>query len=107
VFSKSTRSGQTIAVAELMNRPFDRLVVVPGTATANELRRAVGTDWRRADQLAYHCCDPAPIRAFVDDREVVAFFRASINMDYGDQVAPGTYRPSERLSLVRPRRRGR
>jgi hypothetical protein len=101
------RSGRTIAAAELTDEPFDRLVVMDGTATADEIRRAVGTDWRRADELAYHCCDPPPIWAFVDDDEVVAFFRASSSMAYGDHVAAGSYRPSARLSLTEPRRRGR
>jgi hypothetical protein len=79
--------------------PFSRLVVGRGTAGADEIRRALGTDWRRADELAFHSCDPAPIWVFVDDDEVVAFFRASLEMEYGDAVPAGSYRSHERLSL--------
>jgi hypothetical protein len=84
--------------------PFSRLVVVTGTAGADEIRRAVGTDWGRADELAYDCCEPAPIWVFVNDDKVVAYFRASSEMGYGDDVARRSYRPSERLSLRASRR---
>jgi hypothetical protein len=103
---QAARSGRTITAAELTDKPFDRLVVVPGTAKADQIRRAVGTDWRRSDELGYHCCDPAAIWAFVDDDDVVAFFRASAEMSYGDQIRAGTYGPSARLSPSAPRRRG-
>jgi hypothetical protein len=101
---QAARSSRTITAAQLTDMPFSRLVVVPGTAGADDIRRAAGTDWGRADELAYHCCDPAPIWVFVNDDEVVAFFRASWEMGYGDNVPDGTYRPSERLSLSAPRR---
>jgi hypothetical protein len=96
------RSSRTVTAAELTEKPFNQLVVVSGTADADDIRRAVGTNWRHADELAFHCCDPAPIWVFVnDDDEVVAFFRASEEMGYGDDVPPGTYLPSERLTLRR------
>jgi hypothetical protein len=95
-----TRSSHAVTAAELTEKPFSRLVVVSGTADADAIRRAVGTNWRRADELAFHCCDPAHIWVFVDDDDkVVAFFRASEEMGYGDDVPPGTYLPSERLTL--------
>ncbi len=93
----AARTGRTITAADLLDRPFDRFVVMPGTATEGEIRSAVGSDWRRAAELAYHCCDPAPIWAFVDDGEVVAFFRPSMPMSYGDRMAAGEYRPSARV----------
>ena len=95
-------AGRAVAFAELLDTHFDRLVVVRGTAGADDIRGAVGADWRRADELAYHCCDPAPIWAFVDDDQVVAFFRPSFEMSYGDQVRPGSYGPNERVSLSAP-----
>jgi hypothetical protein len=100
------RSGRAVTAAELTDKPFDRLVVVSGLADADEIRRAVGTDWRRADELGYHCCEPAPIWVFVDDDEVVAFFRASSGMSYGEHVPDGSYEPNARLALSEPRRRG-
>jgi hypothetical protein len=96
---QAARSGGTVAAAELTDETFSRLVVVPGTAGADDIRRAVGTDWRPADDLAYHCCDPAPIWVFVGDDEVVAFFRASQAMGYGDDIPAGSYRPGARLAL--------
>jgi hypothetical protein len=99
---QAARSGRSITAAELTDMPFSRLVVVRGTAGAEEIRLTVGTDWGRAGELAFHCCDPAPLWVFVNDDEVVAFFRASSEMGYGDGVALRSYRPSELLSLSAP-----
>lgn len=101
---RAARGSRSITAAELTDVPFSRLVVIRGTASANEIRLAVGTDWGRADELAFHCCDPARIWAFLNGDRVVAFFRASWEMGYGDDVAAGSYRPTERLSLSAPRR---
>ncbi len=99
---QAAREHGSTTPAALTNVPFDRLVVVSGGADADEIRIAVGTDWRRAGELEYHCCDPAPIWAFVDGAEVVAFFRPSFEIGYGDEVRPGTYGRNERLTLLPP-----
>ena len=98
---RAAQSGQRVMTPkELLNRPFDRLVVIQGTASAEDIREAIGSDWKRADDLAYHCCDPGPIWAFVKSDEVVAYFRPSFAMFYGDGVRAAQYQPNARLELA-------
>lgn len=85
---------------ELADFDFDRLVVVYGTASEADIDRALGFDWRRAEDQAYECCDPAPLWMFVRGDEVVAFLRPGIDVSYGDCVRAGrSYRPDARLRL--------
>lgn len=99
---QAAREHRSATPAELTDVPFDRLVVAHGLSTADELRQAVGLDWDRAEELEYHCCEPAPIWAFVDDDAVVAYFRPSSEIGYGDEVRPGSYGRNERLTLLPP-----
>ncbi|MDA0179694.1 hypothetical protein OJ997_05270 [Solirubrobacter phytolaccae] len=95
------QQGRSLTPAALTDASFDRFVVLSGHDTADEIRQTLGFDWKRAEQLGYHCCDPAPLWVFVEADEVVAFFRASPELSYGDGVRPGSYRPDAALSLDR------
>ena len=90
---------RSIPLADLVPDRFERLVVIRGGARAGEIRRAVGFGWGQADALAYHCCDPPPIWAFVQDKNVVAHFRPSLAISYADDVRPGNYAPDDILGI--------
>lgn len=92
---------RVVTPAELTDTAFDRLVVVHGTDTPDEIRAALGIDWDRADDEAYHCCEPPPIWAFMRGDEVVAYFRPSEDMGYGGDVRPGRYPPDAKLPIGR------
>jgi len=92
---------RVVTPAELTDVQFDRLVVVHGTNTGEQVRKALGIDWKRADDEADRCCEPPPIWAFMRGDEVVAYFRPSEAMGYGDDVRPGRYRPDAKLPIGR------
>ncbi|WP_147447724.1 hypothetical protein [Solirubrobacter pauli] len=87
-----------VTPAQLTDEPIDRLVVVHGSNTAEQVRDAVGFDWDRADDEAWHCCEALPIWVFVRGEEVVAYFRAPLELE---DVRPATYRPDAKLVLGR------
>lgn len=93
---RAARTHAVVTPAELTDEPFDRLVVVHGTNTAAQVRAALGIDWDRADDEAWHCCEPLPLWVFVRDDDVVAYFRSTLDLE---RVRPGRYRPDARLRI--------
>jgi hypothetical protein len=98
--TEAARKGRSVGVDALADFQFDRLVVVYGTESAEDIDDALGFEWRRSDDEGYECCDPAPLWLFVNGDEVVAYLRPSRAASYGDCVPSGrTYRPAARLTL--------
>lgn len=96
--ARAERASGVITPAQLTDEPFDRLVVVHGSSTAEQVRDAVGFDWDRAADEAWHCCEALPIWVFLRGEEVVAYFRATLDLEH---VRPATYRPDAKLMLGR------